>query len=104
MRQPNLIPTAQFQLYGQKIESSSAPSRQVDCSRPLGGLIAPVRWQGNFASSAEKSVGGLNVSRWTTSRIPFEIYRCHTIKSCAKDLVPARAIAEINKMMIDGVA
>jgi succinate dehydrogenase/fumarate reductase-like Fe-S protein len=64
---------------------------------PFGGRATSLHQRRN-------PLAAFNVSRWTTSRTPFEIYRCHTIKSCAKDLVPARAIAEINKMMIDGVA
>ena len=39
--------------------------------------------------------------RW---KIPFKLYRCHTIMNCAetcpKGLNPARAIAEIKKMMV----
>lgn len=35
---------------------------------------------------------------------PFRLYRCHTIlnctEACPKDLNPARAIAEIKKLMI----
>jgi Fe-S oxidoreductase len=37
---------------------------------------------------------------------PFRLYRCHTImnctEACPKDLNPARAIAEIKKLMIEG--
>ena len=36
---------------------------------------------------------------------PFRLYRCHTIMNCTdvcpKDLNPARAIAEIKKMMLE---
>jgi succinate dehydrogenase / fumarate reductase iron-sulfur subunit len=36
---------------------------------------------------------------------PFRLYRCHTImnctEACPKDLNPARAIAEIKKLMIE---
>ena len=35
---------------------------------------------------------------------PFRLYRCHTImnctKTCPKDLNPAKAIAEIKKLMV----
>ena len=35
----------------------------------------------------------------------FKLYRCHTImnctKTCPKDLNPAKAIAEIKKMMVE---
>jgi succinate dehydrogenase / fumarate reductase iron-sulfur subunit len=36
---------------------------------------------------------------------PFRLYRCHTImnctKTCPKGLNPAKAIAEIKKMMVE---
>jgi succinate dehydrogenase / fumarate reductase iron-sulfur subunit len=36
---------------------------------------------------------------------PFRLYRCHTIMNCAqvcpKNLNPAKAIAEIKKMMVE---
>ena len=36
---------------------------------------------------------------------PFRLYRCHTImncaKACPKGLNPAKAIAEIKKMMVE---
>ncbi|HEY6715378.1 MAG TPA: succinate dehydrogenase iron-sulfur subunit, partial [Reyranella sp.] len=36
---------------------------------------------------------------------PFRLYRCHTImnctKTCPKSLNPAKAIAEIKKMMVE---
>ena len=38
---------------------------------------------------------------------PFKLYRCHTIMNCAqvcpKGLNPAKAIAEIKKMLVDRV-
>ncbi|MEM6744372.1 MAG: succinate dehydrogenase iron-sulfur subunit, partial [Pseudomonadota bacterium] len=38
---------------------------------------------------------------------PFRLYRCHTImncaKTCPKGLNPAKAIAEIKKMMVERV-
>ncbi len=38
---------------------------------------------------------------------PFKLYRCHTImncaKTCPKGLNPAKAIAEIKKMMVERV-
>ena len=40
----------------------------------------------------------------TISRIPFRLYRCHTImnctQTCPKGLNPAKAIAEIKKLMV----
>ncbi|MGZ3346309.1 MAG: succinate dehydrogenase iron-sulfur subunit, partial [Caulobacteraceae bacterium] len=39
---------------------------------------------------------------------PFKLYRCHTIMNCAqvcpKGLNPAKAIAEIKKMLVERVA
>ena len=41
-------------------------------------------------------------TRW---RIPFRLYRCHTIlnctKACPKGLNPAKAIAELKKLMVE---
>ena len=38
---------------------------------------------------------------------PFRLYRCHTIlncaKACPKGLNPAKAIAEVKKMLVDRV-
>ena len=43
-------------------------------------------------------------SGWTSWKIPFRLYRCHTImncaKTCPKGLNPAQAIGEIKQMMV----
>jgi succinate dehydrogenase / fumarate reductase iron-sulfur subunit len=42
---------------------------------------------------------------WIEILRPFRLYRCHTImnctKTCPKHLNPAKAIAEIKKMMVE---
>ena len=44
---------------------------------------------------------------WPITESPFKLYRCHTImncaKTCPKGLNPAKAIAEIKKMMVERV-
>jgi succinate dehydrogenase / fumarate reductase iron-sulfur subunit len=68
--------------------------------RPLPrarGAIQAYRW---LIDSRDESTG----DRLDTLHDPFRLYRCHTIMNCAntcpKGLNPAKAIAEIKKMMI----
>ena len=48
--------------------------------------------------------GGLTGERLDELEDPFKVYRCHTIMNCTntcpKGLNPAKAIAEIKKMMV----
>ena len=69
--------------------------------RPLpgaGGLLAAYRW---IIDSRDEATG----ERLDELEDPFRLYRCHTIMNCTdacpKDLNPARAIAEIKKMMLE---
>ncbi len=65
-------------------------------SRP-GGLLQAYRW---LIDSRDEATG----ERLDNLEDPFRLYRCHTImncsKACPKGLNPAKAIAEIKKMMV----
>jgi len=56
------------------------------------------RW---IADSRDETVGG----RLDELEDPFKLYRCHTIMNCTdtcpKGLNPAKAIAEIKKLLIE---
>jgi succinate dehydrogenase/fumarate reductase-like Fe-S protein len=66
-------------------------------SRPAA-LLAAYRWIIDFRDEATGE-------RLDDLEDPFRLYRCHTImnctEACPKDLNPAKAIAEIKKMMIE---
>ena len=61
-------------------------------------LLAAYRW---IIDSRDEATG----ERLDELEDPFRLYRCHTImnctEACPKDLNPAKAIAEIKKMMIE---
>ncbi len=68
--------------------------------RPLprpAALLQAYRW---LIDSRDEHTG----ERLDTLHDPFRLYRCHTIMNCAntcpKGLNPAKAIAEIKKMMV----
>ena len=80
--------------------STSCPSYWWNGDRYLGpaALLQAYRW---LVDSRDQA---------TTERLdeledPFKLYRCHTIMNCAnvcpKGLNPAKAIADIKKMMVD---
>lgn len=80
--------------------STSCPSYWWSADRYLGPavLLQAYRW---LADSRDESSG----ERLDQLEDPFRLYRCHTIMNCAracpKDLNPAKAIAEIKKMMLE---
>jgi succinate dehydrogenase / fumarate reductase iron-sulfur subunit len=65
-----------------------------------GHLLQAYRW---LADSRDEATG----ERLDALEDPFKLYRCHTIMNCAqvcpKGLNPAKAIAEIKKMMVERV-
>jgi succinate dehydrogenase / fumarate reductase iron-sulfur subunit len=73
---------------GGTARSSSARPR---CCRPIAGSI----------DSRDEATG----ERLDALEDPFKLYRCHTIMNCAqvcpKGLNPAKAIAEIKKLMVE---
>lgn len=84
--------------------SAPAARRHVP---PIGGtargfgpasLLQARRW---VADSRDKSTG----DRLDNLEDPFRLYRCHTIMNCAqvcpKGLNPAKAIAELKKLMVE---
>src|SRR5687767_4306701 len=79
--------------------STSCPSYWWNGDRYLGpaALLQAYRW---LIDSRDEATG----ERLDTLHDPFRLYRCHTIMNCAntcpKGLNPAKAIAEIKKMMI----
>ena len=79
--------------------STSCPSYWWNSDRYLGPaiLLQAYRW---LADSRDEDTG----DRLDTLEDPFRLYRCHTImncaKTCPKGLNPAKAIAEIKKMMV----
>ena len=79
--------------------STSCPSYWWNSDRYLGpaALLAAYRW---IVDSRDDSTG----ERLDALEDPFRLYRCHTIMNCAntcpKGLNPAKAIAEIKKMMV----
>ncbi len=80
--------------------STSCPSYWWNPERYLGpaALLQAYRW---LADSRDESTG----ERLDNLEDPFRLYRCHTIMNCAqtcpKGLNPAKAIAEIKKMMVE---
>lgn len=79
--------------------STSCPSYWWNSDRYLGpsALLNAYRW---IIDSRDEATG----DRLDELEDPFKLYRCHTIMncvdSCPKDLNPAKAIAEIKKMMV----
>jgi succinate dehydrogenase / fumarate reductase iron-sulfur subunit len=79
--------------------STSCPSYWWNGDRYLGPaiLLQAYRW---LADSRDEMTG----ERLDALEDPFRLYRCHTImncsRTCPKGLNPAKAIAEIKKMMI----
>ncbi len=80
--------------------STSCPSYWWNSDRYLGpaALLAAYRW---IIDTRDEATG----ERLDELEDPFRLYRCHTIMNCAeacpKDLNPARAIAEIKKMIVE---
>lgn len=79
--------------------STSCPSYWWNGDRYLGPavLLQAYRW---IADSRDEATG----ERLDDLEDPFKLFRCHTImnctKTCPKGLNPARAIAEIKKLMV----
>ena len=79
--------------------STSCPSYWWNGDRYLGPavLLQAYRW---LVDSRDEATG----ERLDELEDPFKLYRCHTIMNCAqtcpKGLNPAKAIAEIKKMML----
>ena len=79
--------------------STACPSYWWNSERFLGpaALLAAYRW---IIDSRDEATG----ERLDELEDPFRLYRCHTIMNCTdvcpKDLNPARAIAEIKKMLV----
>ena len=82
--------------------TTSCPSYWWNGDKYLGpaALLQAYRW---LADSRDESTG----ERLDGLEDPFKLYRCHTIMNCAqvcpKGLNPAKAIAEIKKMMVERV-
>ena len=80
--------------------STSCPSYWWNGDRYLGPavLLQAYRW---LIDSRDEATG----ERLDNLEDPFRLYRCHTIMNCAKvcpkGLSPAKAIAEIKKMMVE---
>ena len=80
--------------------STSCPSYWWNSDRYLGpaALLQAYRW---LADSRDEATG----ERLDDLEDPFRLYRCHTIlncaKACPKGLNPAKAIAEIKKLMLE---
>ena len=80
--------------------STGCPSYWWNSDRFLGpaALLAAYRW---IIDSRDEASG----ERLDELEDPFRLYRCHTIMNCTdvcpKDLNPARAIAEIKKMLLE---
>jgi succinate dehydrogenase / fumarate reductase iron-sulfur subunit len=80
--------------------STSCPSYWWNSDRYLGPatLLAAYRW---IIDSRDEARG----ERLDELEDPFRLYRCHTImnctEACPKDLNPAKAIAEIKKMLAE---
>ncbi|WP_375689090.1 succinate dehydrogenase iron-sulfur subunit [Pseudooceanicola sp. LIPI14-2-Ac024] len=82
--------------------STACPSYWWNSDRYLGpaALLHAYRW---IIDSRDEATG----ERLDALEDPFKLYRCHTImncaKTCPKGLNPAKAIAEIKKMMVERV-
>jgi succinate dehydrogenase / fumarate reductase iron-sulfur subunit len=80
--------------------STACPSYWWNGDRYLGPaiLLQAYRW---IADSRDEATG----ERLDQLEDPFRLYRCHTImnctKTCPKGLNPAKAIAEIKKLMVE---
>ncbi len=80
--------------------ATSCPSYWWNGDRYLGPaiLLQAYRW---IADSRDESTG----ERLDELEDPFRLYRCHTImnctQTCPKSLNPAKAIAEIKKLMVE---
>jgi succinate dehydrogenase / fumarate reductase iron-sulfur subunit len=80
--------------------STSCPSYWWNGERYLGPavLLQAYRW---LIDSRDEATG----ERLDQLEDPFRLYRCHTIMNCTntcpKGLNPAKAIAEIKKMMVE---
>ena len=80
--------------------STSCPSYWWNSDKYLGPavLLQAYRW---LVDSRDEATG----ERLDDLEDPFRLYRCHTIMNCAnacpKGLNPAKAIAEIKKMMLE---
>lgn len=80
--------------------STACPSYWWNPERYLGPavLLQAYRW---IVDSRDEATG----DRLDELEDPFKLYRCHTIMNCAqtcpKDLNPAKAIAEIKKLMVE---
>jgi succinate dehydrogenase / fumarate reductase, iron-sulfur subunit len=80
--------------------STACPSYWWNSERFLGpaALLAAYRW---IIDSRDEAAG----ERLDELEDPFRLYRCHTIMNCTdvcpKDLNPAKAIAEIKKLLIE---
>ena len=80
--------------------STSCPSYWWNSDRYLGpaALTVAYRW---IVDSRDEATG----ERLDALEDPFRLYRCHTImnctEACPKDLNPARAIAEIKKLIAE---
>ncbi|MBK20108.1 MAG: succinate dehydrogenase iron-sulfur subunit [Rhodospirillaceae bacterium] len=80
--------------------STSCPSYWWNGDRYLGpaALLQAYRW---IADSRDEDTG----NRLDNLEDPFRLYRCHTImnctKTCPKHLNPARAIAEVKKLIVE---
>lgn len=79
--------------------STSCPSYWWNSDRYLGpaALLAAYRW---ISDSRDEATG----ERLDELEDPFKLYRCHTIMNCTnacpKNLNPAKAIAEIKKLIV----
>jgi len=82
--------------------STSCPSYWWNQEKYLGpaALLHAYRW---IIDSRDEQTG----ARLDELEDPFKLYRCHTIMNCAqvcpKGLNPAKAIAEVKKMLVDRV-
>jgi succinate dehydrogenase / fumarate reductase iron-sulfur subunit len=80
--------------------TTSCPSYWWNGDRYLGPaiLLQAYRW---IADSRDEATG----ERLDQLEDPFKLYRCHTImnctKTCPKGLNPAKAIAEVKKLMVE---
>lgn len=80
--------------------STSCPSYWWNGDRYLGpaALLQAYRWLVDSRDDAK-------TKRLDALEDPFKLYRCHTIMNCAnvcpKGLNPAKAIADVKKMMVD---
>jgi succinate dehydrogenase / fumarate reductase, iron-sulfur subunit len=80
--------------------STACPSYWWNGERFLGpaALLAAYRW---IVDSRDEALG----ERLDALQDPFRLYRCHTIMNCTevcpKDLNPARAIADIKRLMFE---